>query len=97
MYISFPLLLYLGERSLRACRSEYYSVEILKVIMDSFFNSFFFLTFSFINFTSGITYLIIGALCMGHLGQGVESFSSESCLVYWANNEEFRSKSIISL
>ncbi|KAL4010596.1 hypothetical protein IC575_030097 [Cucumis melo] len=31
VYISFPLLLYLGERSLRACRSEYYSVEILKV------------------------------------------------------------------
>ncbi|KAG6601664.1 Respiratory burst oxidase-like protein E, partial [Cucurbita argyrosperma subsp. argyrosperma] len=31
VYIVFPLLLYLGERSLRACRSEYYSVEILKV------------------------------------------------------------------
>ncbi|KAF8388686.1 hypothetical protein HHK36_025366 [Tetracentron sinense] len=31
MYISIPLLLYVGERSLRTCRSEYYSVKILKV------------------------------------------------------------------
>ncbi|KAJ7956024.1 Respiratory burst oxidase [Quillaja saponaria] len=31
MYISVPLLLYIGERSLRTCRSEHYSVKILKV------------------------------------------------------------------
>ncbi|XP_010521419.1 PREDICTED: respiratory burst oxidase homolog protein E [Tarenaya hassleriana] len=31
MYISGPLLLYVAERSLRACRSEHYSVKILKV------------------------------------------------------------------
>ncbi|XP_068662127.1 respiratory burst oxidase homolog protein E-like [Aristolochia californica] len=31
MYISAPLLLYLGERTLRAFRSGYYSVKILKV------------------------------------------------------------------
>ncbi|KAF5207598.1 Respiratory burst oxidase-like protein [Thalictrum thalictroides] len=31
MYISVPLLLYIGERTLRTCRSNYYSVKILKV------------------------------------------------------------------
>ncbi|KAF6146707.1 hypothetical protein GIB67_008993 [Kingdonia uniflora] len=31
MYISVPLLLYICERSLRACRSTHYSVKILKV------------------------------------------------------------------
>lgn len=31
MYISVPLLLYMAERSLRTCRSEYFSVKILKV------------------------------------------------------------------
>ncbi|KAF8401139.1 hypothetical protein HHK36_014443 [Tetracentron sinense] len=30
MYISVPLLLYAGERNLRTCRSEHYSVKILK-------------------------------------------------------------------
>ncbi|PIA43190.1 hypothetical protein AQUCO_02000554v1 [Aquilegia coerulea] len=30
MYISVPLLLYIAERTLRACRSNYYSVKILK-------------------------------------------------------------------
>ncbi|ESQ34879.1 hypothetical protein EUTSA_v10006725mg [Eutrema salsugineum] len=33
MYISVPLVLYVAERSLRACRSKYYSVKILKVSM----------------------------------------------------------------
>ncbi|CAL0304825.1 unnamed protein product [Lupinus luteus] len=31
MYISVPLLLYVGERALRTCRSEHYSVKVLKV------------------------------------------------------------------
>ncbi|KAK1365131.1 respiratory burst oxidase-like [Heracleum sosnowskyi] len=31
MYISAPLLLYVAERCLRTCRSEYYSVKLLKV------------------------------------------------------------------
>ncbi|KAI8020220.1 hypothetical protein LOK49_LG04G00045 [Camellia lanceoleosa] len=31
MYISVPLFLYVAERSLRTCRSEHYSVRILKV------------------------------------------------------------------
>ncbi|XP_062091208.1 respiratory burst oxidase homolog protein E isoform X2 [Humulus lupulus] len=31
MYISVPLVLYIAERSLRTCRSEHYSVKILKV------------------------------------------------------------------
>lgn len=31
MYISVPLFLYVAERSLRTCRSEHYSVKILKV------------------------------------------------------------------
>lgn len=31
MYISVPLFLYMAERSLRTCRSEHYSVRILKV------------------------------------------------------------------
>ncbi|XVF35183.1 hypothetical protein REPUB_Repub18cG0123200 [Reevesia pubescens] len=31
MYISIPLLLYIGERSVRTCRSEHYSVKIFKV------------------------------------------------------------------
>ncbi|XP_034700136.1 respiratory burst oxidase homolog protein E isoform X1 [Vitis riparia] len=31
MYISVPFLLYVAERSLRTCRSEHYSVKILKV------------------------------------------------------------------
>lgn len=31
MYISVPLLLYVAERSVRTCRSEHYSVKILKV------------------------------------------------------------------
>ncbi|KAK6236608.1 hypothetical protein SCA6_011945 [Theobroma cacao] len=31
MYISAPLLLYMGERSVRTCRSEHYSVKIFKV------------------------------------------------------------------
>ncbi|KAM6599986.1 respiratory burst oxidase homolog protein E [Cannabis sativa] len=31
MYISVPLILYVAERSLRTCRSEHYSVKILKV------------------------------------------------------------------
>ncbi|XP_022754767.1 respiratory burst oxidase homolog protein E-like [Durio zibethinus] len=31
MYISVPLLLYIGERSVRTCRSEHYSVKIFKV------------------------------------------------------------------
>ncbi|GMY36510.1 respiratory burst oxidase homolog protein E-like isoform X1 [Fagus crenata] len=31
MYISVPLLLYIAERSVRTCRSEHYSVKILKV------------------------------------------------------------------
>ncbi|XVE97848.1 hypothetical protein REPUB_Repub03eG0054200 [Reevesia pubescens] len=31
MYISVPLLLYVGERSVRTCRSEHYSVKIFKV------------------------------------------------------------------
>ena len=31
MYISVPLLLYIGERTLRAFRSKAYSVKILKV------------------------------------------------------------------
>lgn len=31
MYITVPLLLYVAERSLRTCRSEHYSVKILKV------------------------------------------------------------------
>ncbi|GAB2219215.1 hypothetical protein Droror1_Dr00006846 [Drosera rotundifolia] len=31
MYISVPLLLYVAERSLRTCRSEFYAVQILKV------------------------------------------------------------------
>ncbi|KAL1207821.1 Respiratory burst oxidase-like protein E [Cardamine amara subsp. amara] len=33
MYISVPLVLYVAERSLRACRSKHYSVKILKVSM----------------------------------------------------------------
>ncbi|KAJ4889491.1 Riboflavin synthase-like superfamily protein [Raphanus sativus] len=33
MYISVPLLLYTAERSIRACRSNHYSVKILKVSM----------------------------------------------------------------
>ncbi|KAG2321243.1 hypothetical protein Bca4012_055817 [Brassica carinata] len=33
MYISVPLLLYAAERSIRACRSNHYSVKILKVSM----------------------------------------------------------------
>ncbi|XP_021804998.1 respiratory burst oxidase homolog protein E [Prunus avium] len=31
MYISVPLLLYIAERSVRTCRSQHYSVKILKV------------------------------------------------------------------
>ncbi|OMO86369.1 hypothetical protein COLO4_21217 [Corchorus olitorius] len=31
MYISVPLLLYIGERSVRTCRSEHYSVKIFKI------------------------------------------------------------------
>ncbi|XP_052200308.1 respiratory burst oxidase homolog protein E isoform X2 [Diospyros lotus] len=31
MYVSLPLIVYVGERSLRTCRSEHYSVKILKV------------------------------------------------------------------
>ncbi|KAM4097583.1 hypothetical protein ACJW30_07G012200 [Castanea mollissima] len=31
MYISVPLLLYIAERSVRTCRSEHYSVKVLKV------------------------------------------------------------------
>ncbi|CDY21676.1 BnaA09g44270D [Brassica napus] len=33
MYISVPLMLYAAERSIRACRSNHYSVKILKVSM----------------------------------------------------------------
>ncbi|KAF8104221.1 hypothetical protein N665_0176s0032 [Sinapis alba] len=33
MYISVPLVVYVAERSLRACRSNHYSVKILKVSM----------------------------------------------------------------
>ncbi|KAJ4916167.1 Riboflavin synthase-like superfamily protein [Raphanus sativus] len=33
MYISVPLVVYVAERSLRACRSQHYSVKILKVSM----------------------------------------------------------------
>ncbi|CAF2114629.1 respiratory burst oxidase homolog protein E-like [Brassica napus] len=33
MYISVPLVLYAAERSIRACRSNHYSVKILKVSM----------------------------------------------------------------
>uniref|UniRef100_A0A7N1A636 Uncharacterized protein n=1 Tax=Kalanchoe fedtschenkoi TaxID=63787 RepID=A0A7N1A636_KALFE len=33
MYISVPLLLYTAERSLRTCRSEYFSVKTLKVLV----------------------------------------------------------------
>jgi hypothetical protein len=32
MYISIPLLIYVGERTLRALRSKAYAVKILKVI-----------------------------------------------------------------
>ncbi|KAK8286839.1 hypothetical protein V6Z12_D07G018200 [Gossypium hirsutum] len=31
MYIAVPLLLYMGERTVRACRAEHYSVKIFKV------------------------------------------------------------------
>ncbi|KAH1131839.1 hypothetical protein J1N35_003217 [Gossypium stocksii] len=31
MYIAVPLLLYIGERTVRACRAEHYSVKIFKV------------------------------------------------------------------
>ncbi|BBH08179.1 Riboflavin synthase-like superfamily protein, partial [Prunus dulcis] len=33
MYISVPLLLYIAERSVRTCRSQHYSVKILKVLV----------------------------------------------------------------
>jgi respiratory burst oxidase len=40
MYISVPLVLYVAERSLRACRSKHYSVKILKATTINRANSF---------------------------------------------------------